>query len=353
MPEVIELQRVGCELGGSPLYASVLERVAADVASGGACAEVLAPYASAPPGDAVVLRLLAAVHGLVLEGRAPELAAHYPSVGGAPGPGVGAAFVATVAAHRDEVRTGIDRPNQTNEVGRSAVLLGGLLELASWGLPLRLLEVGASAGLNLNVDRYRYVDGGWAWGPADAGVRFEQPWDGPHRPPLDAPLSVVDRRGCDLRPLDVASTDDRRRLRALLWPDQPARRARLDAALEIGRSHPVTVDRADAAGWLRGQLADPAEGVTTVVLHSVMAQYLGPADREALVDAVRQAAAAATPSAPVAWLRMEPASGPLAELRLTGWPGRPGAPAGERRVLAHAHFHGPPVTWLAPSHTAL
>ncbi len=256
LTEVIELQRIGCEMGGSALYASVLERVAADVASAGACAEVLAPYASAPPGDAVVLRLLAAVHELVLAGRTPDLAAHYPSAGGTPGDDVGDVFVATVAAHLDEVRVGIERPNQTNEVGRSAVLLGGLLEVASWGLPLRLLEVGASGGLNLNLDRYRYVDRGWAWGPDDAGVRFEQPWDGPLRPPLDAPLSVAARRGCDLRPLDVGSSDDRRRLRALLWPDQPDRRARLDAAIDIARAAPRRRRpgrRRDVAGGAAGR----------------------------------------------------------------------------------------------------
>ena len=90
----IELQRVGCELAGSALYAELLEGIAADVVRGGPTLQLLDPHAGAPVGDAVLLRLLAGVHELVLDGRADGLAAHYPSAGGAPGPGLDEAFAA-------------------------------------------------------------------------------------------------------------------------------------------------------------------------------------------------------------------------------------------------------------------
>lgn len=343
----VRAQRDGCALGASPLYAGLLDDVAADVAAGGPCRAAVAPYASEPEGHAAVLRLLCAVHELALEGAAPALAAHYPSCGGTPGPGVGAAFVATVAEHLDRVRTRTADPIQTNEVGRSAALVGGLLVIARRGLPVRLLEVGASAGLNLRADRYRYEAGdGSAFGPADSPVRFADPWAGGPVPPLDARLDVVERRGCDARPLDPAAPADVLRLRASLWPDQAERRARLDGALEVAAQVPAAVDRADAGEWAAARLADPVEGAVTVLTHSIVAQYLAPVTRRALERALEDAGARATPSAPVAWLRMEPAGPTHAEVRLTLWPA-PGRGRAGATVLARSAFHGPPVHWRA------
>jgi hypothetical protein len=153
--DTIETQRLGCELAGSPLYSDVLAAVAADVDRGGVSARILDPMATAPFGDAVLLRFLAGLHRAVLDGRAPDLASHYPSVGGRPHAGLADAVLSAVEANVDDLATTLTGGVQTNEVGRSAALIGGLLELGRLELPLRLLEVGSSAGLNLNVDRYR------------------------------------------------------------------------------------------------------------------------------------------------------------------------------------------------------
>lgn len=342
--DTIETQRAGCEMAGSPLYAELLAAVATDVVEGGACARLLAPFADAPVGDAVLLRFLAAVHLLVLEGSDPSLAAHYPSAGGVPGPAVGLAFAAAAARHEprlgDLVRLGV----QTNEVGRSVALLGGFLELARAGLPLRILEVGASAGLNLCFDRYRYEAGRGSFGPVDARVRFVEPWIG-RVPALDAPVEVASRRGCDLDPIDPTTHAGRLRLRSYVWPDQPQRRARLDAAIDAAQDLPVPIDRADAVTWLSEQLAEPAPGRITVVVHSIVLQYL-PADaRRALLAVLDAAGELADRRAPLAWLRMEP-GGDRAETRLTVWP------TGATDLLATSSFHGPPVAWLTERHLA-
>lgn len=352
----VRAQRKGCAIGGSALYETVLDAVLADLAVDGPCRQVLAPYADERHGRATVLRFLAAVHELVLTGAAPDLAAHYPSTGGTPGPDVGAVFVATVKAHVAELVERTAEPIQTNEVGRSAALLGGFLVLAGTGLPLRVLEVGASAGLNLRFDHLRYEAGepdeageaggsagGDAFGPADSPVRFVDPWVGA-RPRLDAAVTVAERRGCDVHPLDPLDPADQLRLRACLWPDQPERRTRLDGALEVAAAVPAPVDRADAATWAAEQLATPHPGVVTVVVHTIVAQYLEPDARQALEATIQAAGVAATPEAPVAWLCMEPATETEAEVRLTLWP----KPAPVRTyVLARTGFHGPPVRWLA------
>ena len=333
--ETIENQRVGCELAGSPLYADLLDAVAADVVTGGVCATLLAPWAGAPHGDAVILRLLAAVHLLVLEGQAADLAAHYPSVGGAPGAGAGACFVAEVAQHRDRVAAQLALGVQTNEVGRSVPLLTGYLELARLGLPLRILEVGASAGLNLRFDHYRYEADGAGFGPFDSPLRFVDPWVG-GAPDLGRTIEVASREGSDRYPIDPTTEAGRLRLRSYLWPDQPQRRARLDAALAVAAAVPVRVEQADAVSWIRPRLGQLVDGCLTVVAHSIVFQYLSADDRAAFLALLDDAGARATPEAPLAWLRMEP-GGDQAETRITRWPG------GATELVARSAYHGPPV----------
>jgi len=237
----------------------------------------------------------------------------------------------------DHLRGGV----QTNEVGRSAALVGGLMHLAHLGHPLRLLELGASAGLNLNVDRYRYVAGDRAAGATDSPLTFHEPWVG-GLPDLAAALRIEERRGCDVAPIDATTAEGRLRLRSFVWPDQLERLARLDAALAVAAAHPPVVDEADAVPWLDHQLATPSPGATTVVVHSIVLQYLPPPARTKLVQRVEATGRRASPDAPLAWLRLEPA-GEQAELRLTTWP------TGETVRLATSAYHGPPVVWLAPA----
>jgi hypothetical protein len=343
--ETIETQRLGCELAGSPLYADVLDAVAADVSAGGPSARILQPVAAAPFGDAMLLRFLGALHRAALAGTAPGLAAHFPSAGGTPHAGLADAVREAVEVHAAEISAQLASGVQTNEVGRSAALIGGLLELSHLGLPIRLLEVGSSAGLNLNLDRYRYESGDASFGPADSPLRFEEPWPA-RRPDLGARLEIADRRGSDLSPIDATTDEGALRLRSFVWPDQPARLARLDAAIEVARAHTPVVDRSDAVTWLREQLAEPVPGRTTVVVHSIVLQYLPPKARADMIHTLDRAAGRATPEAPLAWLRLEP-GGDQAELRVSWWPG------GGSQLLATSAYHGPPVLWQAPAEGAI
>jgi len=350
LAETLELQRQACARLGSHLYAEVLVGVAADVAGGGACGVVLGPHADDPVASALPLRFLGSVHRLVLEGRAPALAAHYPSAGGEPGTGVVDAFLATVSDLRPEIEARLGDGVQTNEVGRSAVLVGGYAAVAgrSGDLPLRVLELGASGGLNLCWDHYWYDTGASALGDPGSPVRFERVWrsqpgspDG-GVPDLGGPVQVVERAGCDRNPLDVSTEEGRLTLRSYLWPDQVERAARLDAACRLAARVPTVVEQADMGEWVEDRLTEPTSGVATVVVHSIVWQYVAAESRDRMRAALWRAGRRATPDAPLAWLRFEPA-GPVGDLRLTWWPG------GDETVLATAEYHGVPVYWGTPA----
>ena len=346
LAEWFRLEAVGVEEIGSPFYGALERQIADDVETGGPSWDVLQSHAHRPTDDALALRLLGGVHRMVLAGDAPELAAHYPSTGG-DGDATAAwwHFRDLVATQPPALLDALTRPPQTNEVGRSASLVPGLLQIAGvTGLPLRLLELGASAGLNLRVDRYRYEQAGAGWGDPDSTLRFVDLWtDGV--PPLGTPAVITQRRGCDRDPIDPALPDAALTLLSYVWPDQAERLARLRAALAIAAEFPVDVVPAAIEDWLPEQLVTAAPGVTTVVFHSVVWQYLPESTRALVLATLDEAGTRATPDAPLAYLRLEPAPDSYfpAQLRLTIWPGA--SSATDSRLLATSGFHFGPVSW--------
>jgi hypothetical protein len=335
-----------CGRLGSPLYRDLLEHVAADVERSGPAWAVLDAAGAAERAQSLMrgeaaLQLMGAVHRLVLQGQAPALARFYPSAGGTPDSEAAAqALLDTIEEHGAVLPELMRRPIQTNEVGRSAALLVGFLTVAGeTGLPLALLEIGASAGLNLRWDRYRYTGPAGEWGDPASPVRIADAFAGA-RPPLDVVAQVAERRGCDPQPLDPAAEEDRLTLLSYTWPDQAQRFEQLRAALNFAPSMPVAVERAAAVEWLTAALSEPRPGVATIVFHSVVLPYLGEEGIAELWRVLEEAAARARPDAPFAWLSLEAAED-MAAVRLMTWPG------GEARLLARASFHGPPVSWVA------
>lgn len=354
-------QAEACGRLGSPFYAALLEHIADDVVSGGPARAVLRGHESDPTPAVVALRLLGGVHRLVLERRAPALATSYPSVGGNGDPEAAwPAFRDVLVAHLDELRRLLQRPPQTNEVGRSAVLAGGLAHVAAWRpAPVRLVEIGASGGLNLLVDRFRIEFGsGGGVGPRDSPLVLRDAWHGQLPPPGPLP-AVVARLGCDPHPVDPTTTEGRLVLTSYVWPDQTERLERLRAALRVAQRTPARVVAESAEVFVRRLALVP--GTTTVLWHSVMWQYLPDEVRAAADDAVDRLGSAADGTTALARLSLEPGRrAPGSEeqflVRLRTWPsGRtddgvaarddadPGARHG--RVLGTASPHGLPVTW--------
>lgn len=347
VPGLCRFQAEWCGKLGSPLYEYLLNRCADDYEQPGPLHDLLEPHKDDPRGSALALRLMGAVHRLVLEGRAPELARLYASLDGRSVPAEAwALFLNTLREHRLALQELICLPVQTNEVGRCGALLGGFLLTADrTRLPLRLLEIGSSAGLNLRWDCYRYIWNSGAWGAASSPVVLENVFTGDAAPPL-APVTIVGRRGCDPRPIDPASDEGRLTLLSFIWPEQHQRRRLLERALKVAAAVPCTVDRAHAVDWLKFQLSAPkeAQGRCTVVFHSIVWQYLSHDERRQVTEIIEGAGASATPKSSLAWLRMEP-GGDSAEVKLRIFPDFPD------QLIAQASFHSPQATWLAGADT--
>ncbi|MET0238732.1 MAG: DUF2332 domain-containing protein [Sphingobium sp.] len=339
--KAIETQARACLSLGAPFSAGLLEHAGRDIAEGGVTCELLAPWSDLPAEqlirDAVALRLLASLHHLALDGSAPELAAFYPSHAADPDRAWPVA-AALLAVHRERVAAMLTHEPQTNEVRRSACLLGGFLVIArDTGLPLRCFELGASAGLNSLWDRFRYEIRGDHWGDPGSPVVLPCRWDG-NAPALDVNLTVAERHACDRKPLDIGCAEDLTRLLSYCWADQQQRMARLRAAIRVAQQARVEVVAAQAAEWV-GRAA-PRIGTATVVFHSIVWQYIPAAEQSAIEATLRRHAARATVDAPFYWLRMElnEASRKF-ELRLRTWR------EWEDSLLATVHPHGEFASW--------
>ncbi|MDF2235544.1 DUF2332 family protein [Albimonas sp. CAU 1670] len=335
-----------CTSMGSPFTGALLDGLAARMSPEGPVARRLLAWPGDPGDDALALRTAGALHALARAGLDPALTAAWPPRAEGAGDPVDLALAA-FAGHEAWLDPWLDGPPQTNETGRSGSLLGGLLALSArtGGMEVEVLEIGASAGLNQNLDAFRYDFGeGRAWGDPAATVHVRQAWRGTP-PPLDARLEIAARAGCDLNPLDPADPAARARLAAYLWPDQTERLARAEAAMALAAARNRPVERADAAEWLEARLATPQpEGRVRVVMHSIMWQYLPAAVQARISVALASAAARATAARPLAWLRMEP-DGARGSAALSLSLARGDGAEWAAQELARTDFHGRWTEW--------
>jgi len=329
-----------CTLYGSPFTGELIARMRQDIVDGGPMAALVDGWPTNPRGDALALRFTGALHAAVLMNRDPALVSAYPGVNAAwrmddvwP---VARAFLAREQAW---VADFVKSAPQTNETRRSIALLAAFLAFAeTWQGPIDTLELGASAGLNLNWDRFAYRTESWSWGGASP-VLIDTAWNGP-APATHAQPRVRNRAGCDLNPLDIRDPAQRLQLKSYIWPDQPDRLTRFDGAVELALAHDARVERASADAWVARKLAERAGDAATIVYHSVFLQYPPREAREAIARAIAAAGAKATASAPLAWVRLEPEmvtdgveNGFRFVIDLTTWPG------GQRRILGYTDGH--------------
>lgn len=328
-------QAAFCAAMAAPITAAICDALATALTRDSRTGRTVLDWPGDPIPDALPLRLVGGLHSLARSGVDRDLTALFGGEGDA-APALRRVLVEQDAA----LLPWLDGPPQTNEPMRSGVLMAGLLAVARrHGPALDILEIGSSAGLNLLIDRYRFDLGGVAVGSTDAPVAIVPDWRG--TPPPAVPIRIDRVRGVDIKPLDATDPAVATRLSGYIWADQPERQERLAAATAMLRARPVDLVAGDAVDWLRDRLTEPQPaGVTRVLMHSVVWQYLGDERRAAIGAMMAQAAAAATPDRPLAWVRMEPDRVlQRQELIVQSWPGH-----GEAQMLATAHAHG---AWIA------
>lgn len=318
----------------SPLYARLSEALADDPVVHGIIA---AGSLTAP----IPLNLFAAVHYLLAQGRDPALASHYPSLAG-PGAEPTGDPVALFRDFGEEHRAALEqlvatRGVQTNEVLRCTALMPAFATVAaSDPRPLWLIELGPSAGLNLLFDRYHYDYGSLgSTGPEDSPLTLATELRA-GEPPVPSPLpEVAGRVGVDLDPIDLTDADAVAWIRALIWPEQVERLARLKQAITIALADPPPVVAGDAVEALPALLAEVPDDTAPVVFHSFALNQVPEKGREQIEATLRDAGRHHT----VHRVSME-ILGAEAEVTHT----RYAEGSADERVLGTAHFHG---RWLA------
>jgi hypothetical protein len=331
--EAFRRQALSCRDLGSPFTAKLCD-VLAEILQPeqGMVARRILGWRGDPSsrGDSVPLRLCGALHAVVLTGRDPALRDAYAARRINP-----ALLQSVLAAQGGFILDWLDSPPQTNEVARSAAIIAAARFAAGLApLRLRVMELGTSAGLNLNFAHYDLRPNDSVELPDQ--VILTPKWRG------DVPqtrFEVAEAEGVDLRPIDAAK--DGLRLMSYCWADQVQRLTRLRAALTLASTYPPRISPGDAGEWLTDRLSQPAPGRLGFVFHTIAAQYFPESTRRACETALRRAGDRATAETPLAHFSMEADDeGEGAGLTLRFW-------NGDFRTwrLGRADFHGRWIDW--------
>lgn len=332
---------------GKIFVAAVLESVARVLPQAPALAMAMETWPGDLASSGVIFRLNAGLHAMARSGHHPGLAAIYreASAGTAPEPLL-LDITLSLALHDGEAELlqWMSGPTQTNEVARVAGLAAVLMELDARA-PMRttLLELGSSAGLNLNLEHYDIHMGAQRAGDPSSEVCIAPRWSG-HTPP-GARTRIATVRGVDLNPLDVREEADSERLHAYIWPGECARSERLRGAIALALFNPPQVDKGRAGEWLSQQLVLPQpQGERRVVFHSMVAQYLPEAERKLIDLMLAQAGREASPSTPLVRVGLEwNADRTAVEITVTQWDGGPAS--GRAVVVARCHPYAEWFDW--------
>jgi hypothetical protein len=315
-------------------------------------AELLDMAARAPATQPPPNLIFGGVHYLLLGGMEHALRRWYPALAAGKAEDPATAFPAFrefCLEHRAALEGLIEtRLTQTNVIQRCSVLLPAFADIfAREGRPLALIEIGPSAGLNLQWSRYRYayrrrgVGVETTWGDPEARVLVECEQTGAPLPRLAEEIPVASRRGIDINPIDLEDSDAVQWLRALVWPDHVGRQERLSAAIDVAREDPPELIQADASRALPDVLASvPAHAVPCVYGTHTLYQFPPDALRATL-----KAMQAASRERPTWFVSSESTGDRCSELRLTEY--RNGDRA--TTLLARANPHGRWLDWLDPA----
>jgi hypothetical protein len=327
--------------GSSPLY----ERLAIAIAND---PELLALAAGGRKGERIPNLFFAAVHYCLLTGISHPVSRFYGSLGGFydgnedPYPD----FRSFCREHAERIRGLIAvRRVQTNEVSRCAGLVPAFASVARRvsDQALFLVDIGASAGLNLFWDLYGYAYGTEIQcGDSNSPVQIHCNLRGKSAPPLPASFpQVVGRIGLDLHPLDVGNAEDALWLRALVWPGQEARADLLRSAVEFVRQRQLTLRAGNGVDSLPDIMGAVPGGAVLFIVR--MFTQLAPADRNRLSRLISNYGRRQD----VVVVSFRPHGKDDSEIRLTSF----FKGENHEEPLAYFQNHGAWIEWLGEDHS--
>jgi hypothetical protein len=340
--QAIEWQATHAEEAGAPRTGRVIRGLLAVLNhSDTAVGRRMATWPGLSLQDAMPLRIHGGLHHLLLTGADTRLEPVY--AGRTTDQVVVDALVVTLVQTFDaRLLPWLDGPPQTNEAGRSWAFMSALLWLSPRvGPKFDFNELGASAGMNTIMDRYHFDLGGVMCGPESSPMHIQPEWRGPAPP--DAPVNIVSIRGCDQAPVDLSDPAAALRLKAYVWPEATARMSRIEAVIQLVSEQAPDLVQQDAGDFVADLMARPQEsGVTRVLSHSIVWQYILKATRHDIEAAMLKAGAKATAERPLAWIALETNQATFRhELRVRYWPG-----GEEAALLGCGHPHGAWAEWF-------
>ncbi|MFI2030524.1 DUF2332 domain-containing protein [Streptomyces buecherae] len=270
--------------GQSPLYETLCRSVARTP-------ELLDLAADTRPGQPAPNMLLGAIHHIIRRGARHPLVSYFTGYEKLPEASADALLTDFCRRNAEQIRRTIaTRSVQTNEVNRCAVLVPAFAALQQQldNRPIQVVDVGASAGLNLLWDRYTYDYG---------GHRLILPNSDPGtvitceiksgRPPLSLNVAqFVPPVGIEVSPVDLTDPEATEWLVSLTWPEQPTRLRTLNSALALAARTPPTI----LAGRAEDRLAEvvaqavPDHHLCLVFSWSIYQIFGSPGGRERLAE---------------------------------------------------------------------
>ncbi|GAA4644262.1 DUF2332 domain-containing protein [Pontixanthobacter gangjinensis] len=341
--QAIEWQASHAEQAGAPNTARVVRALLKVLETDTAVGRRIANWKGLSLEDAMPLRINGGLHNLLLTGTDLRLQPVYSGLTTNQAE-IDAIVADLVRKYDTRLLPWLDGPPQTNEAGRSWGFMSALLWLSGKvGPKFAIYELGASAGVNTMMDRYHFDLGGVTSGPDDSPMRIAPEWRG--SPPPEHPVEIVSIRGCDQAPVDLSDPEAALRLKSYVWPEAIARMGRIEAAIELAGKQAPDLVKQDAGDFVREMLAQPQQsGVTRVLSHSIVWQYIPESTRAWIEKAMEEAGRAATAEKPLAWIALETNRATFRhELYVRYWQG------GEKAaLLGCGHPHGAWAEWFDP-----
>ena len=341
LEEAIAWQATHAAEAGAPNTARIVRALLKVAETDTAVGRRIANWEGLSLADAMPLRITGGLHNLLLTGTDKRLEPVYAGLTTDQN-AVDAIVVDLAETYDARLLPWLDGPPQTNEAGRSWAFMSALMWLSGRvGPEFEINELGASAGVNTMMERYHFDLGGVTAGPEHSPMRIKPEWRG--NPPPDNPVEIVSIRGCDQAPIDLSDPDNAMRLKSYVWPEATARMGRIDAAIQLAAERAPDLVKQDAGDFVTDLLAKPqSSGVTRVLCHSIVWQYIPDATQAAIVAAMEEAGAQATLEKPLAWVSLETNRETFRhELHVRYWPG-----GDERVLLGFGHPHGAWAEWI-------